>query len=346
MALACDTAAITELEETAAMAGRAFLGAAAIMLVSGCSAFEQAPEQVFSREPGERFLGHPRPVAEEAVKDWQFALISEAAYRRSLSRKQHDENEKAIADEVAKSAPDAKFSKQAYADVDVSLGNAGWQRWANFPPPTLEVEFKRLNLRAEVWENRDGRKIVMSFGGTVFSNERDWLANFRWFIPIHKDAYTAVVKILGPAFVTEIKNRKALLDGSYLNGASLYSTGHSLGGGLAQQFAYSLPDDPDVMRVKQVFAFDPSPVTGFYSVDTATRDRNKMGLRIDRIYQRGEVLAILRSLISVLYPPSTENPIVRGVRYDLFDSFNPIANHSMLNLACQLQAIAAQNSGS
>jgi hypothetical protein len=336
---------VIELKETAVMAWKTVSGAVAIILISGCSAFEQTPEQVFSREPGERFLGHPRPVVEEAVKDWQFALISEAAYRRSLSRKQQTENEKAIAEEVAKSAPDARASKEICADVDLALGNAGWKRWKNFPPPELEVQFERLNLRAEVWENKGAGKLVMAFGGTVFSNERDWLANFRWFIPIHNDEYTEVVKNLGPAFITELKQHKASSDGSYLNGIALYSTGHSLGGGLAQQFAYALPNDPDVKRVEQVFAFDPSPVTGFYSVNTETRDRNKQGLKIDRIYQRGEILAMLRSFTSIFYPPSTENPTVRGVRYNLFYSFNPVANHSMINLACQLQAIAGKNPG-
>jgi hypothetical protein len=63
---------------------------------------------------------------------------------------------------------------------------------------------------------------------------------------------------------------------------------------LAQQFAYSLPPDPDVPRLTRVFAFDPSPVTGFYSVPENTRNRNSQGLAIDRIYERGEILALLQ----------------------------------------------------
>jgi hypothetical protein len=72
---------------------------------------------------------------------------------------------------------------------------------------------------------------------------------------------------------------------------------HSLGGGLAQEFAYSLPVGTfDAPRATKVYAFDPSPATGFLSVKRATRNENKKGLKTDRIYERGEVLAILRSI--------------------------------------------------
>jgi hypothetical protein len=63
--------------------------------------------------------------------------------------------------------------------------------------------------------------------------------------------------------------------------------------------------------VTQVFAFDPSPVTGFYSVEKDIRDYNKENLKIDRIYERGEILAILRSFTNFVYKPSAINPSIR-----------------------------------
>jgi hypothetical protein len=54
-----------------------------------------------------------------------------------------------------------------------------------------------------------------------------------------------------------------------------------------------------VPRVTEVYAFAPSPVTGFFSVARELRDSNKRALTIDRIYERGEILALARSLMSL-----------------------------------------------
>lgn len=97
--------------------------------------------------------------------------------------------------------------------------------------------------------------------------------------------------------------------------------------------------------VTQVYAFDPSPVTGFYSVDTETRDSNKKNLLIDRIYERGEIVAILRSFTSFFYPPSSSEATIRAVRYNLFDAPGPFSDHSMTPLACGLKN-AAGHAGS
>jgi hypothetical protein len=316
--------------------------AALLFLLGGCVALHQTDTQVFTREPGHRFLAGPQSIFQEAKKDWQFALISEAAYRRSLSRESAVAHDAALAREVANSPPDLKASKIACADVDASLVDAGWKRWMDFPDAQLEADMGHSHLRAEVWENDKLSAVVVAFGGTVFTSGKDWKSNLRWFIPLHDDEYTELVKKFAPAFVAESARRMALPDGAHLKGATLYSTGHSLGGGLAQQFAYAMPATPEVNPVSQVYAFDPSPVTGFYSVPTRTRDKNKNGLKIDRIYERGEVLAILRSFTSLFYPPSTLDPAVRGVRYSLFYSFDPVASHSMIGLACQLKDIAKQ----
>ncbi len=64
---------------------------------------------------------------------------------------------------------------------------------------------------------------------------------------------------------------------------------------------------------------------------------NKEGLEIDRIFERGEVLAILRAIAAVIHKPSRANPKVTQLRYNLFgdDRFgltDPVASHSMSNL--------------
>lgn len=127
---------------------------------------------------------------------------------------------------------------------------------------------------------------------------------------------------------------------------SLYSTGHSLGGGLAQQFAYALPLDDGVPRVKAVYAFDPSPVTGYFSVPRALRNENERNLFIDRVYERGEILALARSLMNLIYEPPAHHPAIRSVRYSLFYGWNPIADHSIAQLANKIdRAVMAQSAG-
>ena len=44
--------------------------------------FRQTDEQVSRRHAGDRFVGR-YPVSDEAIPDWQFALLSVAAYGRS-----------------------------------------------------------------------------------------------------------------------------------------------------------------------------------------------------------------------------------------------------------------------
>ena len=294
------------------------------MLFPGCNAFRQASTEVTIREPGHRMLGKPLPIATEAKAHWEYAWLSEAAYNKTTGA--YDGHE-----------PKGNTS---CGPPDEVLHSQGWQRWSGFPDDRLSEKIRASNLRVEVWEKRATQSVVVAFGGTVFTSGKDWKSNLRWFIPKHKDEYTDVVDVFGPAFVAEFQRRTSARDTAYLRRASLYATGHSLGGGLAQQFAYALPIDEAVPRVKHVYAFDPSPVTGFYSVDQDTREINKRNLSIDRIYQRDEILALVRSLTSFFVSPSAADPTIRGVRYSIIHRANPISRHSIWDLACQLQTAA------
>lgn len=295
-----------------------------ISLLSAWASFRQKPNEVTVREPGHRSLGAPLPVAAEARKHWQYGSLAEASYRRTPKAKK-------AAGETAECPP-----------VNAVLKAHGWKRWKNFPDDGLLKKISVSHLRVEVWEQRETNSVVVSFGGTVFKSGKDWKSNLRWFTPHHKDEYTDIVRVFGPAFLTEMERRMALPDGARLKNVHLYATGHSLGGGLAQQFAYSLPLNDIGLRVKHVYAFDPSPVTGFYSVHKKTRDANKVGLLIDRIYERGEILALVRALTSFFWKPSAVNAEIRGVRYNLFYSLNPVAGHSMVHLSCELRLAARE----
>ncbi len=94
--------------------------------------------------------------------------------------------------------------------------------------------------------------------------------------------------------------------------ARIVSTGHSLGGGLAQFVALATKSGGP--QIAKVFAFDPSPVTGAHLVDKQLREGNARGLTVDRIYESGEILSYARGLIQQ-YPPATSrcDPLVRTV---------------------------------
>ncbi len=291
-------------------------------------ALMQSSTEAVVRTPGQRFLSAPLPIVPFAKEHWEFAWLSMAAYQETAAGQKH------IRKMQAKPAPQIGAVPP---DPFAFLAAAGWTLWDNFPGEDLLKQIKKSHLRVQVWERDEPPAVAVTFGGTVFNNDADWRANLRWFRPGKRDAYTDVVQTFAPDFHYELKRRSQNMDPLRLSKLDLYSTGHSLGGGLAQQFAYSVPLDC-VKRVKAVYAFDPSPVTGFFSVMRRLRNENKKGLLVDRIYERGEILALLRSLMSLFYRPSTTNAAIRGVRYWLFLAWNPIAAHSIVELAAKIDA--------
>jgi Lipase (class 3) len=292
-------------------------------------ALGQSATEACVRNPGCRFLSAPKPVRPYAVEDWELAWLAAAAYGKTP----------AAAKRRARTT-----DAEEHVDPEVPLRAAGWERWKGFPTDGLQRKIEKTHLRVEVWEKRreDGTWVVaVAFGGTVFNNEMDWLANLRWFLPGSRDQYTDVVQTFAPAFVCECVSRLA---GRAPNTVELLATGHSLGGGLAQQFAYAHCLDDRVPRVARVYAFDPSPVTGFYSVKRSVRNVNRKNLQIDRIYERGEILAVVRSITSVLWKPSRQAPRIRGIRYFLFFAWNPIVGHSMVRMAARMSLAAGHAS--
>jgi len=279
-------------------------------------AYDQKPDEIVERAPGDRLLGPPKKALPEARMDLDFALLSQAAYDRTP----HGLNNR----------------KQNVRSAETDLIARGWFIWPPFGESSgLPEKLRDAHLRVQVWVNGSKNAVAVTFGGTVVGNEKDWISNLRWFIPFHEDEYTETVQLFNPAFVEEFVKR---IRGQMPDPGpvTLYSTGHSLGGGLAQQFAYSLPLYPNVPRVTKVYAFDPSPVTGYFSVNSKIRWVNKTGLLIDRIYERGEILAYLRSITNFVHTPSAKNAEIRQIRYNLFFTVNPFKGHSISELAAQL----------
>lgn len=193
------------------------------------------------------------------------------------------------------------------------------------PPGALNVG----GLGMEAWAAQDahGRQIAaLVFRGTRFTHLVDWFANLRWFtklIPFMSDQYDELR--------CSIKEVVDLLRQSLGHDLTIIAAGHSLGGGLAQHAGYASGE------IKTVYAFNPSPVTGFYSVNKGERENNSREMRILRIYEHGEVLAFLRLVLRPFYPLSFRNPGITEIRFN-FGHGDAIKEHNMARFAIGLRA--------
>ena len=176
-------------------------------------------------------------------------------------------------------------------------------------------------LGVQIWVSRGAicREAIIAFRGTVPGSVGDWVSNFHWFIralPVY-DQYDQVRDKIG-RFVDQIEKQ----DCYRKDVTRIVTLGHSLGGGLAQIAAYADP------RVRRIYAFDPSPVTGYYSGGLANRDENVKGLRSERVYEHGEVLAYLRYFARQFVPPTPCDPRIVNLRFDLLHG-SPLDQHGI-----------------
>lgn len=254
----------------------------ALIGLAGCGSFRQKSQEVYLRESGST-LKPWKTTAEAAAIHYPFAWASVSAYL-------HEADGKDL--EVTDACPEPrKF-----------LAARGWKLWEELPrvgrlstpQNDLERQLQDTHLRAEVWSNEESKTVIVAFGGTASLG--DMAANARWLLRFAgPDAYDVLTDSYVPAFVQAYQSRATGAGGAWLKSARIVSTGHSLGGGLAQRFAYSLKPTAGVPRLKEVYAFNPSPVSGKRGVDGF--EEQARGLTIYRIYNRGEILASLRSLL-------------------------------------------------
>ena len=304
-----------------------FLG---ILLITGMEydiLFGQAEDKVLIREPGTRRYNPPVPASTTAIPSWEYAVLSGNSYLNYWTG----------------------FTDPAPWEVKKGkLPLMGWKPWDNFLSPALISDAIKAGLYLEVWEKEFSSPPVIAiiFRGTDASL-MDWLTNLRWFwlIPFFRDQYTIVAQDFGQELIDHLAKKMRGTNSDNYTEVKIIAAGHSLGGGLAQHFAYALPgrilsDGSEVPRVSEVYAFDPSPVTGWFSVkDKHQRMVNVSSLKIDRIFEHGEFLAYIRLLLSFAIPPPEW---VREVRYNFVKSANPFKSHSPRILARGLMKYGKQ----
>jgi hypothetical protein len=299
------------------------------LVLMGCGSMSQESDVALVREPGHRtYNDPPENLAASAHMLWEYAVLSDNVY---------------LGDSMARLAK-AEEGKACSLDRTDRLELQGWERWRDVPSSELKQEADAADLQLEVWEKQSSSPIVaVVFRGTEAQKLRDWMSNFRWFlrfIPGFRDQYVLVSEKVGAAVLNKIK---AELEGgnTKYRDVQIVSAGHSLGGGLAQHFAYSLPDiksadGKSMPRVANVYGFDPSPVTGWYSVKGELRELNARGLRINRVFEHGEILSYVRLILRYLNPPKGQDPSIREIRYNFVRTVNPFSSHSMRLMACEL----------
>jgi len=211
-------------------------------------------------------------------------------------------------------------------------------RFGSLPCPPRMRDCRPLGgLEYHVWRRMDGgcREVVIAFRGSDRGDVGDWRSNFRWLHRLRPqfDQYAQIEAHMGDIVRT-------MSAGGCAGASTMFaSVGHSLGGGLAQQAAYSNS------RIRYVYAFDPSPVTGFFDLSAAVREANTVGLGIDRVYEQGEILGLPRRIIMAFYPPAPCNPRVRQVRFNVLMG-TPVEQHSMDGLTANFRQLAAEKGAS
>jgi len=298
--------------------------AISIPFLGGCAQLHltQDPNQVIQRTEGEDNYDTKQVAGPTAARVLPYALLAEQAYDPSVYARHRIAPRAAdcIADDP-KDCDALQDSKRASAWLNQ------WRYvWSCDGPDACKVRTPGQSepvggLGVQVWARKGARcpEAVVAFRGTVGGNKGDWESNFHWILrafPIY-DQYDQVRDHVGD-FIEHIEREKCYRAGP----TQITAVGHSLGGGLAQLAAYSDP------RIRRVYAFDPSIVTGYYSVDPFHRDQNVKGLRMERVYEHGEILAYGRYIIRQFIPLSPCDPRVVSVRFNVIHG-SPIAQHSL-----------------
>lgn len=198
------------------------------------------------------------------------------------------------------------------------LSDRGWEEVTNVEGLSACEDDTGLYYR--VWKKESDEKIqvVTSLRGT---NEiKDWLyGNLHWitqYLPI-EDQYSTTRKIMQKVFAHFVESDQPI---------QFFTTGHSLGGGLAQHILYSYPT-----KITQAIAFDPSSATGYVkqpienqlaSCECDSSDLNGEA-RIYRIYDAYEILANMRIFHKIFFNPERHIQEIR---------FPNQASHSMSGL--------------
>lgn len=274
-----------------------------------------------------------------ATVDTTTGVIANAHYRNSVQRHAKPISESDAADYARLAVPFAHISSHVYCkylsssakadseecEKQIPIGEKGWVRLFD-SLDLLSTDELETGLAFVAYARERNVKnvieIIIGFRGTDFMSGHDWRANLRWFARFFpgEDQYDIVYR--HSAQITDLAVQSAREKFPNIKNVELYTTGHSLGGGLAQVLGYS------DSRYIGSLVFDPTPVTGYSTV--VEDSLVNCGLKVLKIYERGEVLQIVRSFTRQFYG-LTDNVSELSMNV-LHHHGSPIKNHSMVEL--------------
>ena len=252
------------------------------------------------------------PAKENANRFALMALFAKIVYRKDLPPEKRGEQSCSY---LTKTEP-LTLGMPRRAD------GSGWKRWKGTSEASACVSKDGLAYETYVHEDSAGNldEAVIAFRGTENYNVTelldDWSTNFAAALGVEPSEFVTAQKLV-PNVIKGLKTQFPSI--------RIYATGHSLGGGLAQQAGYMSSD------VLEVYAFNPSPVTNWSFLKL--RDLiDKTDPTIFRVYHWHEGLAYVRNVTSRF----NSRRFGRSDYEFYFQKDQPVAVHEMGILACHL----------
>lgn len=301
------------------------------LALTGCGARTLLIDDQLYRERGndttEYKAVNDTQLQETAQRYGLMALLSEAVYRRDLRRDVR--NAGCTYQDPGADAPVPEYGMPVTHD-------GKWKRWvpkqhtnvSTSNNSTAQVEACLNDSSGLYYETyvleRNGKPVeaVIAFRGTENHSGQtfiDWESNAAAFFGFEPKQF-AVARQHLPELIKALNGYFA----EYHVKPKIYATGHSLGGGLAQQAGYMSRD------ILEVFTFNTSPVTNWTQLAWDGDVRNAYPI-IHRIYHGGEFLENVRFV-------SSSATKARFGRHDVgvqLDERKLVSGHSIQLMACE-----------